>query len=70
MDRHASAKKTRLDQQFSDHEEEIRQIYSREDKTLKETMGFFEQRRGLKARYEHCSDDMTLRRSNLISDQA
>jgi hypothetical protein len=51
MDQSDSSKMTRLDKQFSDRKEEIRQVYCVRGKPLRETMDFFEHQCGLKARY-------------------
>ncbi|KAN0106844.1 hypothetical protein V8E51_009720 [Hyaloscypha variabilis] len=49
MDQSDSRKTTRLDKQFSDRKEEIRQVYCVRGKPLRETMDFFEHQCGLKA---------------------
>jgi len=51
MDPSNATKMTRLDQKFEDHKDEIHQMYVKEQKTIKETMDFFEGRDILKARY-------------------
>jgi len=67
MDQSDSSKMTRLDQQFSDRKEEIRQVYCKQGKPLRETMDFFAHQCGLKARYRAIS--LSLSTSASISDE-
>jgi hypothetical protein len=67
MDRSDSSKITRLDKQFSDRKEEIRQVYCKEGKPLRETMDFFAQQCGLKARYRAITPSLSTSAS--ISDE-